>query len=190
MRRRPAAQPECLFFFFSLPFYVFTGVDKAPEGFTIMLCRCSQQERVIAVGVWSSPRRFGSSGQSCQKLPEDPPGYTRVLPPSAGRVSVRRFVFACAANTRQQRAGSTCIRSPTAAIARHLLTTAIRPTCRLRDSDSGVPGTCQRHHTCPQDPAGFSTLWQQPCMSADAPGANWGGYGVTEERKSDKLGVI
>lgn len=58
-----------------------------------MLCRCSQQERVIAVGVWSSPRRFGSSGQSCQKLPKDSPGYTRVLLPSAGRLFVCRFVL-------------------------------------------------------------------------------------------------
>lgn len=38
-----------------------------------MLCRCSQQERVIALGVWSSLRRIGSSGQSCQGLPKDSP---------------------------------------------------------------------------------------------------------------------
>lgn len=42
-----------------------------------MLCRCSQQERVIALGVWSSLRRIGSSGQSCQALPKDSPGWVR-----------------------------------------------------------------------------------------------------------------
>lgn len=44
-----------------------------------MLCRCSQQERVIALGVWSSLRRIGSSGQSCQALPKDSPGWVRFL---------------------------------------------------------------------------------------------------------------
>lgn len=58
-------------FFF---FYIFTLSDKAPVAFSIMLCRCSQQERVIALGVWSSLRRIGSSGQSCQGLPKDSPG--------------------------------------------------------------------------------------------------------------------
>lgn len=74
-------------------FYVFTVGDKAPTGFTIMLCRCSQQERVIAVGVWGSPRRFGSSGQSCQELPEDSAGCARLLLPSAGRLFVCPFIL-------------------------------------------------------------------------------------------------
>lgn len=58
--------------------------------------------------------------------------------------------------------GSTWVRSPTAAVSRQFIDSCIGPTCWLRDSDSGVPGTCQRHHTCPQDPASFSTLGQQP----------------------------
>lgn len=57
-------------FFF---FYIFTLSDKAPVAFSIMLCRCSQQKRVIALGVWSSLRRIGSSGQNCQGLSKDPP---------------------------------------------------------------------------------------------------------------------
>lgn len=67
-----------------------------------MLCRCSQQERVIALGVWSSLRRIGSSGQSCQVLPMDSPGCVCVLYCSyvcschtAERITVC-FHFACA----------------------------------------------------------------------------------------------
>lgn len=87
--------------FFS--FYIFTLSDKAPVAFSIMLCRCSQQERVIALGVWSSLRRIGSSGQSCQGLPEDSPGcvYMRVCIfcvsscHTAARITLFHFTCAC-----------------------------------------------------------------------------------------------
>lgn len=134
---------------FSPPFYVFTVIDKAPAGCTIMLCRCSQQERVIAVGVWSSPRRFGSSGQSCQKLPEDPPGYTRVLLPCSKNLCLS-FHFACDANTQHAHWCSYTLASGMPFC--QSINNCTRPTCWLPDGDSRVPGTCQRH-TCPQDPA-------------------------------------
>lgn len=135
-----------------------------------MLCRCSQQERVIAVGVWSSPRRFGSSGQSCQKLPKDPPGYTRVLLPGAGPIFVWRFIL----HVLQIHSKHICERARAPGHQRRpsldqFIDSCIRPTCWLLDNDSGVPGTCQRHHARPQDPASFSTLGQQPCHERRRP---------------------
>lgn len=127
------------FFFFA--FYVFTVIDKAPAGSTIMLCRCSQQERVIAVGVWSSLRRFGSSGQSCQKLPKDPPGYTRVLLPCSENLRLS-FHFACDANS-----------TFTACTFVQLFIgvwNALLPV--NQQMHQAAPGTCQCH-TCPQDSA-------------------------------------
>lgn len=55
--------------FFPPPFHIFTISDKALVAFSIMLCGCSQQERVIALGVWSSLKWIGSSEQRRQVLP-------------------------------------------------------------------------------------------------------------------------
>lgn len=145
-----------IFIFFSPPhFYVFTIGDKAPTGFTIMLCRCSQQERVIAVGVWGSPRRFGGSGQSCQKLPEDSAVLRTPAPAKCRKTVCLSFHFACdAASVRAARASVR--RHPGRSSARFFrlsIDNCIKPTCWLGDSGGGgVSGTCQRRHACPPGP--------------------------------------
>lgn len=146
-----------------------------------MLCRCSQQERVIALGVWSSLRRIGSSGQSCQGLPKDSPGCVYMCVHflcvflshgSKNNIISLRMSWApsCASraaclHTRERgkryasinktEAGvcAACVSSP-----RRLTTASSRPAGSL-DSDIRVPGTCQRHHMCPKGPWNLLDAW-------------------------------
>lgn len=131
-------------FFFS--FYIFTLSDKAPVAFSIMLCRCSQQERVIALGVWSSQRRIGGSGQSCQGSRRTPSFCVFYI----YLYRTRPCVCVCVFLSRRGRNNiipcrGVCIR---AAVQRCVWRQGRRPA----DSDGRVPGTCQRRHTCPAAP--------------------------------------
>lgn len=158
-----------------------------------MLCRCSQQERVIAVGVWSSPRRFGSSGQSCQKLPKDPPGYTRVLLPSAGRISVWSFILHVLQTHHMHicegRDARASLHQRRPSLASPLTAASGRPAGSVTVTVA-FPGPVSAITRAPRTQQASPRSGSSPAMSAEARGTNWGGYGVTEERKSDKLGVI
>lgn len=126
-----------------------------------MLCRCSQQERVIAVGVWGSPRRFGSSGQSCQRLPEDSAVLRTPAPAKCRKTVCLSFHFACAAAS-MRAARASVRRHPGCSSARFFrlsIDNCVKPTCWLGDSGSGgVSGTCQRRHACPPGPRKRRTL--------------------------------
>ena len=157
-------------------FYIFTLSDKAPVAFSIMLCRCSQQERVIALGVWSSLRRLEAQGRAVRRSRRTRQfvcAFQMCVLLSHRKNNVM-FSFwqghvACAATLHMR---ATCLHMHERGNDMHVLTTweclrslrflalpfdnCIEPTHWLADGDSRVPRTCQLHHMRPQAPGTFS----------------------------------
>lgn len=99
------------------------------------------------------------------EAPKGPTGLYVCAPAKRTKTVCLSFHFACAADSMRV-ARASVHRHPECSSAhffRLSIDNCIRPTCWLRDSDSCVPGTCQRHHTCPQDPGSVSMLGQQHC---------------------------